>query len=184
MMDWIESIWRGIYDSSGAVYSFSVYMLVFLSLVALFLVSIVGCVIPVIPGPSLAFLGVVAWKFTIAPGISYACLAICLALAAFAQVLDWWLPIKYTPTKRGAWGAFVGVMAGAVLAMVFPPFAVFAIFLSPLAFAFAFEYHGNADFVRAWESGKGAFVGTFMTVVAKAFIIFMMIAIASFDAIV
>ena len=86
--------------------------------------------------------------------------------------------IKYTPTKSGAWGAFVGVLVGALAAILFPPIALFAIFFAPLIFAFAFDLLSGGEFEKALHTGFGAFLGTLIAVFAKLFIIFLMLMIA------
>ena len=145
----------------------------------LFLFAAAGCILPIIPGPILAFLGIVLVKFAlVGDKISYTVLEVCLFLTIFAQFLDWWLPIKYTPTKSGAWGAFVGVLVGALAAILFPPIALFAIFFAPLIFAFAFDLLSGGEFEKALHTGFGAFLGTLIAVFAKLFIIFLMLMIA------
>lgn len=181
-MDWLHQLWQSLYEGSSAIGGYAWFIGITLALVVIFLVSIAGCLLPVVPGPALAFCGVVLWKFTIGANvISWWSVVICLFLTLLAQLVDYILPMKYAPTKSGTWGALVGVLAGLVLAVLFPPFALFAIFLSPLVFAFGFEYASNKDIQKAWKTGKGAFLGTILTVVAKAFIIFIMIAVVLTD---
>lgn len=153
-----------------------------LAVLLLMLLAVAGCVLPIIPGPILAFCAIVLWKFSLSDNrISYIVLGICLLLTVFAQFLDWWLPIKYTPSKSGAWGAFVGVFVGAIISIVFPPIALFAIFLSPLAFAFAFDFLAGGTFDKALKTGAGAFLGTIIAVFAKLAVIFAMFILAVAD---
>lgn len=142
----------------------------------MFLTAIAGSVVPILPGPLLAFLAVLLLKLTIASdALSWACVLVCLLITAASFALDYVLPVKYTPTRAGSWGAFAGVFAGLVVGMLFPPLAVPAIFLAPLLLAFAFEYRSNASFKKAWQSGKGAFFGTLMSVFARVAAIFLMV---------
>lgn len=184
-MEFIESIWRSIYESMPATFGFLYFMLIAFVLVLFFLISVAGCIIPVLPGPIIAFLAVLILRLTIASNLlSWTSVIICLALALITQVFDYWLPVKYTPTRAGAIGAFVGAFAGFFVSIIFPPLVLFAIFLGPMLCAFAFEYSSNANFKRAWQSGKGAFLGTIISVFAKIFVIFAMIVLVLTDIIV
>ncbi|MBO6102658.1 MAG: DUF456 domain-containing protein [Opitutales bacterium] len=182
-MQSLQNIWQSIYENSGCVYDYGVFVALSIVVAAMFLAAFAGCVIPVVPGPALAFCGVLLWKFALANDkISWICVLICLALTVIAQLLDWWLPVKYTPTKRGAWGAFLGVLAGVFLAAAFPPAAIFAIFFSPFVFAFALEYSdAESDFRKALKTGTGAFVGTILGAAAKAAIVLIMLFAAALD---
>lgn len=183
-MEWIQEVWQSFNDGVAAAGNFSVFVLLSALIFFLFLAAIAGCVVPVLPGPALAFLAVVIWKLTLGSAlISWIAVAICLFLAIIATLLDYWLPVKYTPTRAGALGAFIGVFAGLIVGIVFPLFAIPAIFLGPLLFAFMFEYNSNKDFQKAWKSGKGAFVGTVLGIFAKILMILMMIGVVLVDVI-
>lgn len=178
----MEEFLNELASGAGAVGGGLAVALILILVLFLFLFAAAGCIVPVIPGPILAFLGIAICKFALAGDkISYAALGVCLFLTIFAQILDWWLPIKYTPTKSGAWGAFVGVLIGAIISILFPPMALAAIFLSPLVFAFAFDFLSGGEFEKALRTGVGAFIGTAIAVFAKLFIIFLMFVIACVD---
>lgn len=183
-MEYLRDIWSSVYENRDAIWSFGAFAAVSALLFFIFAVSFLGCILPMLPGVLLAFCGILIWKLSIGfYSITWVSVFICALLALFAQVLDFWLPIKYTPTKQGARGAFFGVVFGIVLSVVFPPSALFAIFLSPPLFAFAFErFWGDSS--KSWATGKGAFWGTVLSVFAKSAIIFVMILIALFDSLI
>ena len=180
-MECLRDILLSICENKDAVWSFGEFAAISSVLLIIFAVSFLGCILPMLPGVFLAFCGILIWKLTIGfYSISWLSVFICAALALFAQVLDFWLPIKYTPTRQGARGALFGVVFGIVLSFAFPPLALLAIFFSPPLFAFVFE-RAWGDSKMAWRSGKGAFWGTLLGVFAKSAIIFVMILIALLD---
>lgn len=181
-MEYLQDIWNSAYENKGAIWSFGAFAAVSAFLFFIFAVSFLGCILPMIPGVLLAFCGILIWKLTIGfNSISWLSVFICACLALFAQILDFWLPMKYTPTRQGTRGAFFGAIFGVVLSALFPPCALFAIFLSPSVFAFAFE-RAWGDSSKSWAAGKGAFWGSVLSVLAKSAIVFLMILIALLDA--
>ena len=93
----------------------------------LILVALVGCVVPVVPGPLLAaaalYLVSVVGEWTI---YTWPVLALWTVLAVAAQLSDNILPAraagKAGAGKAGVFGSVVGMVAGTLF---FPPFGVF-----------------------------------------------------------
>ena len=179
-MEKLQSFWLGIGEVSAHAASLTFTALLFLLLLFMLLVAVAGSVIPVLPGPIFAFFAVLVLKF-VTDGISWIGVLICLALTIASAVLDYILPVKFTPTRAGAWGAFLGVFAGLIAGALFPPIAIFAVFLGPLLCAFVFEYNSNASFKSAWQSGMGAFVGTLAGVFARLAAIFLIMLVCVLD---
>lgn len=182
-MENLQEIWQVIYENSGNAGDMGLFFLMSVLVIFIFLFAFAGCIVPIIPGPTLAFLGILFWKLALANDkISYVSIILCALFALLAQLLDWILPVKYTPSKRGAWGAFFGVLVGAIISIMMPPFALIAIFASPLLFAFLFEYSDeNSNAKQALKVGIGAFIGTLMSVIAKTAFVLLMILTALVD---
>jgi Uncharacterized protein conserved in bacteria len=179
-MEETQSFWQSLGEISAYAGGVTLAALFFLLLLFMLLVAVAGSVIPVLPGPVFAFFAALILKFS-TDKISWISVLLCLAITIASAVLDYVLPMKFTPTRAGAWGAFLGVFAGLIAGALFPPIAIFAVFLGPLLCAFAFEYNSNLSFKSAWKSGMGAFVGTMAGVFARLFAIFLMILICALD---
>lgn len=124
----------------------------------IWLVSLAGLVVPVIPGVPLAALGaVLAGWMTGFESLGLTPLLIIAGLAVLAQVLDLvggWIGTKYSGgSNAGVWGSIIGSLVGVVIA---PPFG----FL-PGAFlgALLFELLAQRSFAEAWRSGIGSMLG-------------------------
>jgi len=132
--------------------------------IALILIGLVGCIIPVIPGPPLSFLGMIALHFT-HWGPFESDLIWTMGLLAFvATILDYIVPIwgtkKLGGSKTGVWGASIGMLVGLFLGPV-------GIILGPFIGAFAGELLHNNNAKRALKAALGAFVGLLTGIILK-----------------
>ena len=133
----------------------------------LFFVGALGSFLPILPGPLLAGVGLLAFKVLVpAASISWWLVGVGVAFAVIAQFLDlvttWIGAKKFGATWRGALGAFVGVFVG-----IFLPPTLIWIFIAPLVFAFLFEWFGGATVRASAKAGVGAFVGAMAASVLK-----------------
>ncbi len=132
--------------------------------IAMVLVGIVGCFLPVLPGPPISFLALLLLHFTRWADFSTTFLVVMAALAIAVTVLDYVVPAwgtkKFGGTKRGTWGATIGVIVG----MFFGPVCII---LFPLIGAFIGEYTGNQPTDRALYAALGSFIGILTGVVFK-----------------
>ncbi len=142
----------------------------------LFLIALLGVILPVLPGPVMAFAAVLAykliypdcaygWNFVIASG----------ALAALAQVID--LFFTYYGAKRygASWGGITGAFAGLFIAIFIPP-QIITIFVLPIVGAVAGELLTGKKMKAAVKAGWGTFVGTIFSMVLKITIVLSIIA--------
>src|SRR6185436_19198580 len=133
--------------------------------VALAVTGLLGVVLPVIPGVSLVFLGIVAaaWAegFTKIGGVT---LVLCGILAAMALAIDYVAGLlgakKMGATRWGLLGAAIGTVVGLF-------FGIPGLILGPAVGAIGFEYWKNPDFKKAARAGTGVVVGFALGVVAK-----------------
>lgn len=127
-------------------------------------IGIAGAFLPVIPGPPLAFLGLLAMHYA---GVDYEMSSSMLWLAGISAViitvLDYVIPIwgtkKFGGTKWGTRGSTIGLLAGLFGGSLFGPLAPFAIILGPFFGAVIGELIGGASQGVAFKSGLGAFLG-------------------------
>jgi uncharacterized protein len=130
------------------------------------LAGIVGCVVPVVPGPLLAVAAL--WGVSIAGGwmvYSPFTLGLWTVLAVGAQILDSVLPAraagKAGADRAGVWGSVVGMLLGTVF---FPPLGVFiGAFLGALVGELLF-HTGNK---KPLSSALAVFRGTLAGIVWK-----------------
>jgi len=130
----------------------------------LIVVGILGCVLPVIPGPPISFLGLLVLHLTEKVQFSNRFLLLMAGIAIFVTVLDYIVPIwgtkKFGGTKRGTWGATIGLIIGLFFG---PP----GIIIGPFAGAFLGELSGGRDQKSSLRAGFGAFIGFLMGVGIK-----------------
>ena len=94
------------------------YFLLFLG-IFLALFGLIGCFIPVIPGPPLSFLSLLMFQLTRWGGFSTTFMIVMALLAVGAVVLDYIVPAlgtkKFGGTKRGTWAPPLAFLWGCSL---------------------------------------------------------------------
>lgn len=122
------------------------------------LAAFVGCIVPIVPGPILAALALVAISATGGWSVySWPVLVGWGAAAIVVQILDNVLPARAAGRagagKGGIWGSVVGMIAGSVF---FPPFGVFfGAFLGALAGEVIFHRENRAPLTSALAVFRG-----------------------------
>ncbi len=126
----------------------------------LILSGIAGCILPVIPGPPLSFFGIWLLHFTKYASFETRLLLILAFIATIATILDYAAPVwttrRFGGSKKGIWGAAIGMVAGLIL---FPPFGII---IGPFAGAIAGELFSGAEIQKALKAGLGSFAGFFL----------------------
>ena len=139
------------------------YLLVIIAGI-LVIVGIVGCVIPVLPGPPLSYIGIILLHFTQWGNLSTKLLIWLGILAVTVTVIDFLLPVwttkKFGGSKYGAYGATIGLVIGLF-------FAPLGIIICPFVGAFASEMIFNKDSNKALRSAIGSFIGFLLGTGAK-----------------
>lgn len=135
-------------------------LLIFLAIVLL-LIGLIGCFFPVIPGPPIAYLGLVALHFTNNIEFTTAQLLFWLGCVIVIQVLDIVVPIwgvkKFNGTKAGNWGCIIGSIIGTLF---FPPIGII---IGPFLGAFIGESTvAKRSNQEAFVASIGAFIGFLM----------------------
>lgn len=136
--------------------------------VILVLVGFAGSILPVIPGPPISWAGFLLLRWTDyvhrgSEGYKNA-LWILLFFVVLVTILDYVVPIlgtkKYGGSKRGVWGATLGVVAG----LFFGPLGII---VGPFLGAYIGEISGGKRDREALRAAWGSFVGFLMGVGMK-----------------
>ncbi len=131
------------------------YILLVLGILLL-IIGIIGCLVPVLPGPPFSFLGLVLLHLTRFGHFSNSTLIILGAIAVGATILDYIVPVwgtrKFGGSKYGTRGATVGLIIGLFLG---PP----GIIIGPLIGAFVGEMIFKDDISYAFKAGLGSLIG-------------------------
>lgn len=132
------------------------YVLIGLGII-LMIAGIIGCVLPLLPGPPLNYLGLLLLHFTVGFQFSTRFLVIWGIVTIVVYALDFIIPVwgtkKFGGSKRGVWGSVIGLVAGLFF---FPPFGII---IGPFAGAVIGELTTGKDSKTALKSGFGSFVG-------------------------
>src|SRR5210317_179690 len=88
----------------------------------LILVGIIGCIVPIIPGPPISFIGLLLLQLKQDPPFTARFLAIWAVIAAAVTILDYVVPAwgtkKFGGSRYGMWGSIIGLIIG----LFVPPF--------------------------------------------------------------
>jgi len=94
------------------------------------LLGIVGCIAPVLPGVSLAYIGLILLQLTDKVQFTWQFLLIWAVVVVVVQVLDYFIPAwgtkRFGGSKWGVWGSTIGLFVGLVMGpwgVVAGPFA-------------------------------------------------------------
>lgn len=129
-------------------------------------VGLVGCVLPWLAGPPFNFIGLLLLSIARhGKAFSHGFLIVMAVLTALTLVLDYAMPLagtrRFGATKRGFWGALIGMAAGA---LALPPFGlVLGAFLG----AVAGELSAGRDRSEALRAGWGVFAGMMAAMAVK-----------------
>lgn len=138
---------------------------------ALCVLGIIGCVVPILPGPWLAYLGILvpfikggivpAWQIWSG-----------LILCVIVTILDYIVPIlgtkKFNGSKYGIWGCTIGTIIG----LFFLPIGIIA---GPFIGAVIGELYAGKKSDEALRAGLGSFFGFLAGTLIKVIVCFIFI---------
>ena len=131
----------------------------------LMIVGLVGCLIPVIPGPPLSFIGLLLLHFTRYADFSFEFLLMFGCIAVIVTILDYIVPIwgtkKFGGSKAGMWGAAIGLVLGLI---ILPPLGII---IGPFAGAVMGEAFMGKKTAKAFRAGLGSLLGLMMGIGLK-----------------
>jgi uncharacterized protein YqgC (DUF456 family) len=128
------------------------------------LLGLVGCLLPVLPGPPLSYVGLLLLHFTSWVDVATSTLIWLAFFAVLVTVLDYVIPIygtkKFGGSKQGQWGATIGLIVG----LFFGPLGII---LGPFVGALVGEFIIGRSSQEAFKSAFGSFLGFLTGVVLK-----------------
>jgi len=131
------------------------YILIILGIL-LMILGIIGCLVPVLPGPPFSFIGLLLLHFSRFGQFSNTLLVILGAVTVAVTILDYVVPIwgtkKFGGSKYGTRGATVGLIIGLFLGPL-------GMILGPLIGAFVGEMIFKDDIKYAMKAGFGSLLG-------------------------
>jgi uncharacterized protein len=140
--------------------------------IALILVGLVGSIMPLLPGPPIAFAGLLLQQLRDPNPFTAKFLWIWAGIVLVSLVLDYLIPIwgtkRYGGTKYGVWGTTLGFL----LAFWMGPLGVI---LGPFIGAFVGEMIGGQTSKKSLKAAWGSFVGFLLGSLLKIIICFVML---------
>ena len=131
------------------------YFLLILGII-LMLIGIIGCLVPVLPGPPLSYLGLIMLHLTRFGQFSPTLLIVMAAITVIVSILDYIVPVwgtkKFGGSKYGTRGATVGLIIGLFLGPL-------GIIVGPLIGAVVGELIFKDDMKYAIRAGFGSLLG-------------------------
>lgn len=140
--------------------------------VALVLVGIIGSIMPLLPGPPIAFAGLLLQQLRDPNPFTAKFLWIWAGIVLVSLVLDYLIPVwgtkRYGGTKYGVWGTTLGFL----LAFWMGPLGVI---LGPFIGAFVGEMIGGQTSRKSLKAAWGSFVGFLLGSLLKIILCFVML---------
>lgn len=152
-----------------------------MAIVAILLMCLgfLGCFVNKIPGPLLAFIGLLLAKFAADLPISWGIIALCAVLVVVSMVVNAkyvsQLAAKLYPYgKGGKWGTFIGSLIGLIIALKASAVVGIIFMLAlPYGFAWLFEYLGTKDSTESTKRATSAFTVYLASTVIKLAVVYL-----------
>ncbi|MBE6287962.1 MAG: DUF456 domain-containing protein [Mediterranea massiliensis] len=138
-------------------------LLIIIGVVCL-IVGLAGCILPMLPGPPVAYAALILLHLTSEAEFSAFQLTVWLILVILSQLLDYVIPMlgsKYTGGSQ--WGAR-GCLLGTIIGLFFMPWGII---LGPFLGAVVGELLAGNDSTYALKSGIGSLLGFLLGTVIK-----------------
>lgn len=124
--------------------------------IILMVIGLLGCLVPILPGPPLSYAGILFLQFSRFGNFSRLTLIILAGITITVTILDYVVPVwgtkKFGGSKYGIRGATVGLIIGFFLGPA-------GIILGPLIGAFVGEMIFKDDVSYAFRAGIGSLFG-------------------------
>lgn len=134
--------------------------------------GIAGSLLPLLPGPPIAYVGLLVQQLREPNPFTTKFLLIWAAVVVATLILDYLVPIwgtkKFGGTKYGVWGCTLGFLA----AFWMGPWGVV---IGPFVGAFIGEYIANQHSQKAFKAAVGSFVGFLLGSFLKLVVCFFML---------
>lgn len=124
--------------------------------ILLVLAGLVGCLLPLLPGPPLTYAGLLVLQLREVPPFSTKFLLIWAAVVVVVTILDYVIPIygtkKFGGSNAGVWGCTIGLIAGFWL-------GPFGVIIGPFVGAYIGEWISVQNSDKALRAAIGSFLG-------------------------
>ena len=142
------------------------------------LVGLIGCLLPILPGPPISYIGLLLLQLIEETPFSTQFMIIWLGITVVVVILDYLIPAfgtkKYGGSRWGIAGTMVGLIVGI---FVFPPLGII---IGPIVGALIGEALSGKTSQEAMRAAFGSFIGflfgTLIKLVASSFMIYYFIA--------
>lgn len=140
----------------------------------LLLLGLTGCIIPLLPGTPLCYLGIILLHFTSYAEFSIPFLILWAGIIILVQGLNYIIPIwgtkKFGGSKKGAWGSMIGMLIGLITG------GPLGIIVGTVLGAFVGEMLAGKETGKAIRAAMGSFIGfifgTISQLVVAGFLIY------------
>jgi uncharacterized protein YqgC (DUF456 family) len=140
--------------------------------IILVLIGIAGSILPILPGPPIAYAGVLLQQLREHSPFSSKFLWVWAGIVVVSLVLDYIIPAwgtrKFGGTRYGVWGCMLGFF----LAFWMGPWGII---IGPFMGAFAGEMIAGQDSKKSFRAAVGSFVGFLLGSLLKMTICFMLL---------
>ena len=140
--------------------------------ILLLIAGIAGCMLPILPGPPLSYIGLLLLNFTEGTNFSTTQLVAWLVIVIVLQILDYITPIIGSKYGGGSEFGNRGCMAGTIIGLFFMPWGIV---LGPFIGAIAGELLGGSDLPHAIRSGIGSLIGFLLGTLLKVIVCFYLL---------
>lgn len=123
------------------------------------IIGIIGSFIPILPGPTMSWIGLLLLHLTKAVENDWWFLGITLAVAILVFALDYIIPVVGTKKFGGSKSGMIGTTIGLLVAIFFPILGIFGIVIWPFVGAYIGEMMHNKDSKNATKAAFGSFLG-------------------------
>jgi len=147
-------------------YFWKMETLLLIGIGSLLLLGIIGCIIPVIPGLPISYVGLLVFNFFSSYSINDNVLLFMALLVIAVTIFDLWVQFYFVQKFGGAKKAVNGSIIGLILGVLFLP--PFGLIIGPFLGAFLGAIsEDNSDTYKAIKIALGALVGFFVGVMFK-----------------
>lgn len=140
--------------------------------IILAVIAIAGSILPLLPGPPVAYVGLLLQQLRPEKPFTTNFLIFWAALVVLSLLLDYLIPIwgtkKFGGTKYGVWGCTIGFIAAFWL-------GPWGVIIGPLAGAFIGEMIAQKNSTVAFKAAMGSFIGFLLGSFLKLVICFFML---------
>lgn len=139
--------------------------LIIIAIVCL-LIGIIGCVVPVLPGPPISWVGLLLLKFTDKCGaeIGWTAIIVWGIIVVAVTILDYYIPGRMVKkaggSKAAIWGTTLGIIAG----LFFLPWGIIS---GPFIGALIGELAGGKGHSQSFKAAFASFFGFVLSVGLK-----------------